>query len=77
MKKSDPVKTYRFHEEVIEWLQINVGPLQWSRPIIVWKGQGWRVRQQAEVMPRGTPTRAVYWVEIDNPQLETLFRLWA
>lgn len=68
------VKTYRFHDDVIRWLCLNVGPLLWKRPIVEWKGNGWYVKSGKYDPHHG---RVHYLVDIDDPHLETLFRIWS
>lgn len=71
------IRTERYWEEVVEWLQVNVGPLQWSKPIVEWKGQGWTMKAGREVAQRGAMGRAFYLVKIDDPHKATWFGLWS
>lgn len=69
------VTTNAYYEDLIEWLQINVGDLQWSRPIVEWKGRGWTINAQGAVRPRGLPTAISYIIRVDDPKLATLAAL--
>lgn len=71
------VKSNRPWAEILGWLQTNVGQLLWSQPIIMWHGQGWKMKHYARVMPRGKGAIPCYTVEFDDPKMATLFALWA
>ena len=58
------VKTSMYYEDVLEWLQENVGELLWSRPIVEWKGRGWSMHI--------TQQGARYIVRIDDYKLAVL-----
>lgn len=35
--------SYGKREEVLEWLQENVGPMLWRKPVVEYHGQGWHM----------------------------------
>jgi hypothetical protein len=48
--------------EVVTWLNTNVGPTMWAQPIVEWHGRGWHVRR----------TATGYEVSIDDEELAVL-----
>jgi len=68
------VKTNAFYEDVISWLQENVGDLLWSRPIVEWKGRGWTMNSFG-AMPAGYDGTYRYLIRIDDKELATICAL--
>lgn len=66
------VNSYRFYSEILEWLQVNVGELLWSHPIIAWHGEGWHIKQHAKVA-----SRPFYVVNFEDKEKALMFGLWA
>ena len=62
-------------DDLISWLQQNIGDLQWSRPNVEWKGRGWTVNAQGAVRPRGIPTAISYVIRVEDSKLATLTAL--
>jgi hypothetical protein len=67
------VKTSAFYEDVISWLQTNVGDLLWSRPIIEWKGRGWTMNALGGTMSK--ESGFLYLIRIDDKELATICAL--
>lgn len=67
------IATDAYYEDLIEWLQENVGQLLWSRPIVEWKGQGWAVNAYGLTKSRTGGSRFI--VKIDDCKLATLAAL--
>jgi hypothetical protein len=72
------ITTDAHYEDLIAWLQTNVGDLQWSRPIVEWKGRGWTVNAKGATYRKGLTPAVSYIIRVDNPKLATLAALrWA
>jgi hypothetical protein len=69
------VKTNGFHDEVVEWLQENVGDLLWSRPIVEWKGKGWTMNHFGSLINESNPGRYRYLIRINDAELATMCAL--
>lgn len=67
------ITTNGFYTDVIEWLQVNVGNVLWSRPVVEWKGQGWTMNSLGET--NRLQTGYLYIIRIDEPKLATLAAL--
>jgi hypothetical protein len=69
------ITTTAHYEDVIEWLQTNIGELLWSRPVVEWKGRGWTVNSYGSLRLRSSSSVVSYIIRIDNPKLATLAAL--
>lgn len=69
------IHTSAHHDDVLSWLQENVGDLQWSRPIVEWQGQGWRLNAYGLIRARGKPSSVRYIIKVDDAKLATLAAL--
>jgi hypothetical protein len=69
------IKVYQPYAPVLQWLQDNVGPLLHCQPIIFWHGQGWHMRWQSEVPPRGLTGKYFCSVEFDDQKTALWFDL--
>jgi hypothetical protein len=67
------VTTNAFHEDVVSWLQENVGNLLWSRPIVEWHGRGWAMNSLGYEPTGNRDFR--YIIKVDDPKLATLTAL--
>ena len=67
------ITTNAYYEDLIEWLQTNVGKLLWSRPIVEWKGRGLSINHLGGTSFRQDSYR--YLVRIDDSRLATLAAL--
>ena len=54
--------SYKKREEVLQWLQVRVGNMLWSRPIVEYHGRGWHMRMEKDT----------WEVTINDPELHTL-----
>jgi hypothetical protein len=73
------IKVEAFHDDIIEWLQENVGPVEWSSSPHVWRGSGWKL-VVSMILPKKNATVSTYEYEItvDDPELAALATLrWA
>lgn len=68
------VTSNAFYEDLVSWLQENVGDLLWSRPIIEWKGRGWSMNGMG-TMPKGYDGTYRYLIRIDDKELATMCAL--
>lgn len=66
------IKTSQCCEDIIEWLQENVGSLQWSRPIIEWKGVNWSMHAHGVT---DDESRMNFIVRLDEERHAMLFAL--
>jgi hypothetical protein len=69
------IRTSAFYEDVISWLQENIGDLQWSRPIVEWKGRGWSMNAYGVVGAKYGLNRMFYIIRVDDAKLATLTTL--
>ena len=67
------ITTNAYYEDIIEWLQTNVGDLQWSRPIVEWKGKGWTMNSLGGT--KFKQTGYLYVIRVDDAKLATLAAL--
>ena len=63
------IRTNAYYEDVIEWLQENVGDLLWSRPILEWRGRGWTINRL------GSATDYKWLIRIDDSRLAMITTL--
>jgi hypothetical protein len=68
------IYTGAHYEHVLSWLQEHVGDLQWSRPIVEWKGQGWTLNSHGLASSR-RQSSVRYIIRVDNAKLATLAAL--
>lgn len=64
--------TCEYADDVVEWLQVNIGELLWSRPNIEWRGKGWTIN--AYGIGR-SQDRMYYLVKVDDAKMATLAAL--
>ena len=76
MSYKHAVESYRFYNEILQWLQENVGNILWSQPIISWHGEGWHIKSTPKVSPRGISSVICYTVTFEDPEKALLFGLW-
>ena len=69
------ITTSAYCDDVVAWLQTNIGDLQWSRPNVEWKGRGWTLNAKGAVSPRGFSSRISYIIRVEDPKLATLAAL--
>jgi hypothetical protein len=72
------VRTYRYYNEVVNWLTANVGNVLWSRPIVEWHGQGWHMKSNVCTDDPGKHQTGhrCYDVQFEDSKKATLFGLW-
>lgn len=61
--------------DILDWLQINVGPLFYTSPIMEWYGQGWHVRAKEEFNPPDNFVTTYYDVNIYDEKKAFIFAL--
>ena len=68
------ITTTAYYEDVISWLQENVGDLLWSRPVVEWRGRGWTMNILG--MKRSVhQSYTTYTIRLDDAKLATLAAL--
>lgn len=62
-------REFKIWRELVPWLTAHCGPVLNSKPVVYWKGQGWKLSY----------ARSNCWqVDIDNKHLLTMFLMrWA
>lgn len=66
------VSTTQYWEDIVEWLQENVGTLQWSRPVVEWKGVNWSMHAHGI---SETANKMSYIVRLNDERHVVLFAL--
>jgi hypothetical protein len=69
------MKVYANLQDILSWLQQNVGPLQYTSPISEWFGQGWHIQVREEFNPVGNFITQYYNVDINDKQKAFIFAL--
>lgn len=69
------IKTNGFHNDVVEWLQENVGNLLWSRPIVEWRGRGWTMNHVGSLTNTINDGTCRYLIRVDDERLAILTML--
>lgn len=68
------IKSNASYEDLIPWLQENVGDLQWSTPVTMWQGKGWSVNSIGLTL-KGYDLKTRYLIRIDDSKLATICAL--
>ena len=77
MEYPHSIQCDKFYNEILQWLQENVGNIKWSHPIVSWHGEGWFMKMTPKVNRRGLSSVACYTVYFEDEKYATLFGLWA
>ena len=71
------ITRHRNVNDLIQWLEYNVGPVLHSQPMNFWHGLGWHLRTYTTIRYHGNHAKNEHqWeVEFDGEQKATLFAL--
>jgi hypothetical protein len=69
------MKVYANLQDILSWLQHNVGPLKYTSPTSEWFGQGWHIQARDEFNPVDNFVTQYCNVNIYDTQKALIFAL--